>query len=281
MIPAAFEYERAESVEEAIELLARYGEDAKLLAGGQSLLPFMKLRFARPSALVDIGRISELSYVRDDGDAVALGALLTHNQANHEALLADACPLLAHAAGEVGDPQVRHMGTVGGSVAHADPASDIPAVLVALDADLVLRGEGGERSVAARDFFRSAFETELGPQEVLTEIRVAKRPSAGWSYVKFHPRAQDWAIVGVAALVERGDGGIGSASVTLTNMGATPVRATSVEAALTEGEDVASAAARAAEGTSPVSDPFASAEYRRYLAPVLVRRALEEALSRS
>ncbi len=173
------------------------------------------------------------------------------------------------------------MGTVGGSVAHADPASDIPAVLVALDADLVLRGEGGERSVAARDFFRSAFETELGPQEVLTEIRVAKRPAAGWSYVKFHPRAQDWAIVGVAALVERGNGGIGSASVTLTNMGATPVRATSVEAALTEGEDLASAAARAAEGTSPVSDPFASAEYRRYLAPVLVRRALEEALSRS
>ena len=280
MIPAAFDYELAESPEHAIELLGRYGEEAKLLAGGQSLLNFMKLRFARPSALVDIGRISELDYVRDDGDRLAVGALMRYEDAHRDETLWRHCPLLAQASGEVGDPQVRHMGTIGGAVAHADPASDVPSALVALDADIVVRGPGGERTVAARDFFKSQFETDLGPQDLVTEVRVPKVEGRGWSYMKFHPRAQDWAIVGVAALVERSNGGIGKASVTLTNMGPVPLRASGVEQALAAGEDVAGAAQAAAEGTSPVTDPFASAEYRRYLAPILVRRAIEEAMGR-
>jgi aerobic carbon-monoxide dehydrogenase medium subunit len=280
MIPAAFEYEVAESPEHAIELLGRYGEEAKLLAGGQSLLNLMKLRFARPSALVDIGRISELAYVREDGDRLAVGALTRYEDAHRDEALWQHCPLLAHASGEVGDPQVRHMGTIGGAVAHADPASDVPSALVALDADIVVRGPAGERTVAARDFFKSQFETDLGPQDLVTEVRVPKVERRGWSYMKFHPRAQDWAIVGVAALIERSNGGIGRASVTLTNMGPIPVRASGVEQALAAGEDVVQAAQAAAEGTSPVTDPFATAEYRRYLAPILVRRAIEEAMSR-
>jgi carbon-monoxide dehydrogenase medium subunit len=280
MIPAPFEYEVAESPEHAIELLGRYGDEAKILAGGQSLLPLMKLRFATPSALVDVGRLSELDYVREDGDRVAIGATTRYEDAHRNELLRQQCPLLAHAAGEVGDPQVRHMGTIGGAVAHADPASDIASTLVALDAELAVRGPGGERTVAARDFFKSPFETDLGAQDVVTEVRVPKVSDAGWSYKKFHPRAQDWAIVGVAALVERSNGGIGRASVVLTNMGPTPIRATSVEQALADGEDVAQAAQGAIEGTSPVDDAFASSEYRRYLAPILVRRAIEEALGR-
>jgi carbon-monoxide dehydrogenase medium subunit len=280
VIPAAFEYEVAESPEHAIELLGRFGEEAKLLAGGQSLLNFMKLRFARPSALVDIGRISELEYVRDDGDQLAVGALTRYEDAHRDETLWRHCPLLAQASGEVGDPQVRHMGTIGGAVAHADPASDVPSALVALDADIVVRGPAGERTVAARDFFKSQFETDLGPQDLVTEVRVPKVEGRGWSYMKFHPRAQDWAIVGVAALVERSNGGIGKASVTLTNMGPVPLRASGVEQALVAGEDAAGAAQAAAEGTSPVTDPFASAEYRRYLAPILVRRAIEEAMGR-
>ena len=280
MIPAPFEYEVAESVEHASELLGRHGEDAKLLAGGQSLLPLMKLRFARPSALVDLGRLSELAYVREDGDRVAIGALTRYDVLNRDEVLRRACPLLAHAAGEVGDPQVRHMGTIGGGAAHGDPASDVPSALLALDAELVARGPDGERTVTARDFFRGVFETALGPQDVLTEIRVPKTSGTGWSYVKFHPRAQDWAIVGVAALVERSDGGVGRAAIALTNMGPTPLRATAVEQALAGGQDPAAAAEGATEGTEPVTDPFATAEYRRHLATVLVRRAIEEALGR-
>jgi aerobic carbon-monoxide dehydrogenase medium subunit len=275
VIPAPFEYETASSVDEALELLGRYGEDAKPLAGGQSLLSFMKLRLARPSALIDIGRISELAYVREEGDRVAIGALTTYSDAHRNELLTRECPIVAHACGEVGDPQVRHLGTVGGGVAHGDPASDVPAVLVALDADVVLRGAGGERTVAARDFFRSPFDVDMGPQELLTEVRVPRTGGAGWSYVKFHPRAQDWAIVGAAAVVRNG-----SAAVGLTNMGGTPLRATAVEEALAAGEPPEEAARAAAEGTSPVDDVFASAEYRRHLASVIVRRALEEALSR-
>lgn len=275
MIPAPFEYETAESVEQALDLLGRHGEDAKPLAGGQSLLSFMKLRLARPSALIDIGRIGELAYVREEGDRIAVGALTTYDDAHRDELLKRQCPILAYACGEVGDPQVRHVGTIGGGVAHGDPAGDVPAVLLALDAELVLRGTGGERTVAARDFFRSPFDVDLGPQELLTEVRVPRTAGAGWSYVKFHPRAQDWAIVGAAAIVRNG-----SAAVGLTNLGGTPLRAVAVEEALAAGESPESASRAAAEGTSPVDDVFASAEYRRHLAPIVVRRALEEALAR-
>jgi aerobic carbon-monoxide dehydrogenase medium subunit len=281
MIPAAFEYERAESVDEAIDLLGRFGDEAKLLAGGQSLLSFMKLRLAFPTALVDIGRIGELAYVREAGDRIAIGAMTTHEDVHRSELLEEACPLVSHAAGEVGDPQVRHVGTIGGSVAHADPASDVPTVLLALEADLVVRGPGGERTVPATEFFKGTFEPDLGPQDVLIEIRVPHTGSGGWSYVKFHPRAQDWAIVGVAALVERSNGGIGNAQIGLTNMGPVPMRAAAFEQALVSGADVREAAERVTEGTSPVSDPFATAEYRTELARVLARRAVEEALGRT
>lgn len=275
MIPAAFEYERAESVDHALELLGQNGGDSKLLAGGHSLLPLMKLRLAQPSMLIDIGRLSDLSYVREDGDRIAIGALTCHEDVSRSDVLKASCPIVPHAAGEVGDPQVRHFGTIGGSVAHGDPASDLPSVLLALDAEFVVRSSGGERTSAARDFFKGLFEVDLEPQEILTEIRVPKAGSAGWSYQKFHHRAQDWAIVGVAAVASNG-----GAHVALTTMGETPLRATAVEEALASGADIAAAAQHADEGTSPPSDPFGSAEYRRELAKVLTRRALEAAVSR-
>ena len=283
MIPAAFEYERAESVEHAVQLLGQHGEEAKIIAGGHSLLPLMRLRFARPSVLVDIDRLSDLEYVRDAGDHVEIGALTRMADVAANADLQAAAPLLAYAAGQVGDPQVRHRGTIGGSVAHGDPASDPPAVLLALGAELVATGPSGERTVPASEFFKGIFETALAPDEVLTTIRVPKT-NAGWSYQKFHRRAIDWAIVGVAALVERSNGGVGSASVTLTNMGPSAIRASGVEEALTGSDgsaaSLAAAAEHAPEDTSPPSDTNGSAEYRRALATVLVRRALEEALAR-
>jgi carbon-monoxide dehydrogenase medium subunit len=277
MIPAQFDYERADSVDAAVSLLQAHGEDAKLLAGGHSLLPLMKLRLAAPSVLVDIGRIGELSYVREDGDRIAIGALTRHHDVANDALLAEHCPIVSHTAGLIGDPQVRHMGTIGGSVAHGDPASDMPTVLLALDAEFTARGPGGERTIAAGEFFSGLFETALNPDEVLTEIRVPKTGGRGWSYQKFHRRSQDWAIVGVAAVMSGSNGG---AAIAYTNMAESPIRASAVEQALTGSGDAASAASHAAEGTNPPSDTFASAEYRRALAEVLVRRAIEEASSR-
>jgi aerobic carbon-monoxide dehydrogenase medium subunit len=274
VIPAAFDYEVASSADHAVSLLGQHGEDAKLLAGGHSLLPLMRLRLAAPSVLVDIGRIGELDYIRDGGDHVAVGPLTTMEDAHFSELLQRECPILAFTAGEVGDPQVRHRGTVGGTVAHADPASDIPTVLLALDATLVVQGPGGERTVAARDFWKGIFESDLGPQDLLTEMRVPKVPGAGWSYQKFHPRAQDWAIVGVAAVARNG-----GVNVALTNMGETPLRAGAVEQALASGADAAAAAEQALEGTSPPNDALASSEYRRHLARVLTRRAIEGARS--
>jgi carbon-monoxide dehydrogenase medium subunit len=272
MIPASFEYEVAGSVAEAIELLGQR-EDAKLLAGGHSLLPAMKLRIARPATLVDIGRIGDLSYVREDGDAIAIGALTRHHDLATSDLLNASCGILAHTAGLIGDPQVRHRGTIGGSVSHGDPASDLPTVLLTLDADLVVTGPGGERTVPASDFFTGVFETALGPQDVLTEIRVPKAGEAGWAYVKFNRRAQDWATVAVAAVAANGGARVG-----LTSMGATPLRAKGVEEALGSGASPADAAERADEGTSPPSDTAGSSDYRRSLARVLARRALEQAL---
>ena len=265
MIPAAFDYEVAGSVDEAVELLAR--EDAKLLAGGHSLLPAMRIRVARPSLLVDLGRLSELSYVREDGDGIAIGALTRHHDIATSALLGEHCDLLADAASQVGDPQVRHCGTIGGSVAHGDPASDLPTVLLALEAVFVVAGPGETRTVAAADFFQGVFATALGQQDVLMEIRV---PRASGTYVKFHRRAQDWATVGVAAV--RVDG---STRVGLTHMGPTPLRATAVEEALASGSSTGEAAEHAAEDTDPVSDTQASADFRRHLARVLTRRALD------
>jgi carbon-monoxide dehydrogenase medium subunit len=274
MIPAAFDYRRAGSLDDAIHLLREGGEDAKLIAGGHSLLPLMKLRLAAPSLLVDIGRLSDLSYVRDAGDAVAVGALTRHHDVHLSELLAREAPLLAHVAGEIGDPQVRHRGTIGGSLAHGDPASDLPAACLALDARFTLVGPDGERSVAATEFFLGFLETALAPDEVLAEIVIPKAAGAGWSFQKFNRRAQDWAIVGVAAL-RNGSTGIG-----LVNMGSTPLRAGAVESALAAGASIEEAATHASDGLDPPADLNASPEYRRHLAEVLVRRALQEADAR-
>ena len=277
MIPAKFDYEVAESPEHAIALLGET-EDAKLLAGGHSLLPAMKLRIARPTLLVDIGRLDELSYVRDAGDQIAIGALTRHKDVRDAALLQEHCAIVSFTAGQVGDPQVRHRGTIGGSISHGDPASDLPAVLFALDAEMVVRG-ASERIVPARDFCTGVFQTALTAGEMVVEIRVPKLgPSTGWSYTKMARRAQDWATVAVAAVVERSNGSIASASIALTNMGATPVRARAAEEAIASGMGIDEAAALIGEGTNPPSDQAASADFRKHLAKVLGRRALHEAV---
>jgi aerobic carbon-monoxide dehydrogenase medium subunit len=278
VIPAAFDYEVAESVEHALDLLAD-DPDAKVLAGGHSLVPALKLRVARPSRLVDIGRLPELAYVRDGGTFLAIGALTRHTAVQHDPLLQEHCPIVSTTAGMIGDPQVRHRGTIGGSLAHGDPASDMPAVMLALGADLVMTGKGGERVLPAAEFFTGVFETAVGAAELLTEIRVPKLgDSTGWAYRKYHRRAQDWATVGVAALVHRGDGSAVGVSVALASMGGTPLRARGVEDAIAEGASPAEAAEHAAEGTEPSSDTAASAEFRMHLARVLTRRALLDAM---
>lgn len=275
MIPAAFDYVRAESADHAVALLGEHGDEAKLLAGGHSLLPMMKLRLAVPAVLVDLGRVTELSYVRDAGDHVAIGALTRHHDVETSDLLRAEVPLLAHAASHVGDPQVRHRGTIGGTLAHSDPASDMPAALLALDAVLVATGPSGVREIPIAEFFTGYFESALADDEVLTEVRVPKVPRVGWSFQKFNRRAQDWAIVGVAAVHGDGRTGIG-----LINMGSTPLRAAASESALAAGAGISDAAAAADDGTDPSADLNASEEYRRHLARVLVRRALEECATR-
>ncbi|WP_419946942.1 FAD binding domain-containing protein [Candidatus Poriferisodalis sp.] len=272
MIPAAFDYERAGSAAEAIALLGEHGDEAKLLAGGHSLLPMMKLRLAVPSVVVDIGRVTDLSYINDGGDHIAIGALTRHRALETSDLLAAECPLLGHVAGEVGDPQVRHRGTLGGSLAHSDPASDLPAAVLALGGTLVAQGPGGTREIAAGDFFTGYFESALADDEMLTEIRVPKAPGAGWNYQKFNRRAQDWAIVGAAAVTVNG-----GTNVALVNMGSTPLRASATEAALAGGASAAEAAEQAAEGADAPTDLNAAPDYRNHLARVLTRRALEAA----
>jgi len=283
VIPQAFDYEVAESVDHAIELLGQHGDEAKILAGGHSLLPIMKLRLAAPALLVDLGRLEDLKYVRDEGDHIAIGAMTRHSDVETDPILQEHCGLLSYTASLVGDPQVRHRGTIGGSISHGDAASDLPSALLALEGTFVVKGSGGERTVAAGDFFQDYLQTDLAPDEVLTEIRVSKLgQNVGWSYKKFNRRAQDWAVVGVAAVVEKSNGTISSARIGLTNMGSTPLRATAAEGALSgaDASSVAEATSSADEGTSPASDIAASAEYRRHLARVLSRRAVEEALSR-
>ena len=273
MIPAPFTYKRAFSVDEALDLAAQDGDEAKFLAGGHSLLPLMKLRLAVPEVLIDIGRLRELSYVREEDGHIAVGALTNYDELSRSGLLARELPLLAHASGLVGDPQVRHRGTIGGSLVHADPAADLPAVALALDATLVARGPSGGREIAASDFFQSLFETVLEPGELLTEIRIPKPETPRrWAFQKFTKRGIDWAIVGVAV-----QGG----SVALVNMDQTPVRAAAVERALADGAGLRDAAAHAAEGTSPSADINGDRRYREHLARVLVRRALEESQARA
>ncbi len=274
MIPAAFDYVRASSAAEAIQLIGQYGDEAKFLAGGHSLVPAMKLRLAQPTVLVDIGRVSDLSYIRDGGDHIAIGALTRHMDVEKSPVLAEHVPLLAHAAGHVGDPQVRHRGTIGGSLAHADPASDLPATTLALGATYVAEGPNGTREIAAADFYQGYFTSALAPDEMLTEIRVPKMGGAGWSFQKFNRRAQDWAIVGVAAWQRGSECGVG-----LVNMASTPVLASSVATAVAGGASAADAAEAAAAEADPQGDLNASVEYRVHLAKVLTRRALEAAAS--
>lgn len=272
MIPAAFEYKRASSADEAISLIGQYGAEAKFLAGGHSLIPLMKLRLAQPTMLIDIGRIKDLSYIKDAGDHISIGALTRHMDLETSAVLKAHVPLLAHAASQVGDAQVRHRGTIGGSLAHADPASDLPATTLALGATYAVKGPKGERTIAAKDFYKGFLESALKPDEMLTEIRVPKMTGAGWGFQKFNRRAQDWAVVGVAAWRNNGSSG-----VALVNMGSTPILATSVSAALTSGASIGDASELAAAEAAPQDDLNASSEYRIHLVKVLVRRALEDA----
>jgi carbon-monoxide dehydrogenase medium subunit len=280
VIPAEFGYVRAGSVDEAVSALRESGDDAKVMAGGQSLIPLLRLRLAYPSVVVDVGRVSEMRGVREDGDHLVIGAMTTHYEVLHDPLIRQHAGLIAEATETVADPAVRHRGTFGGSLAHADPAGDLPAVALALGAEFVVAGSGGRRTVAAADFFLDYLQTAIAADEVLVEVRVPKL-GAGWGYryEKFHRVAQSWAIVGVATAVRRDNGSIAEARVALTNMGATPVRAVGVEEALAGAslDAISAASERAAEGASPPSDLNGKADYREHLARVLTRRAVTAA----
>ena len=278
MIPASFDYRRAGSVAEAASLLAEYGADAKLLAGGHSLLPLMKLRLAVPSLLIDVGRLPGLSYVRDDNGYLAVGALTRHRDLEQSEVLRKEAPVLSYVASQIGDPQVRHRGTIGGSLAHGDPASDLPAAVLALDGTLVVEGPAGRREIPAADFFVGFLETAIAPDEMLTEVRLPKAPG-GWSFQKFNRRAQDWATVAVVSVAADDTAARSPVRVALVNMGLTPLRARAVEEALAGGAGPSEAASWAAEDTEPASDLNASAEFRAHLVKVLTRRALEETLA--
>jgi carbon-monoxide dehydrogenase medium subunit len=266
MIPAQFEYVAADSAAHAIDLLGQHGDDAKVLAGGHSLLPMMKLRLAAPAVLIDIARTAGLSGISLDGGEIVVGATTRHADLASSELVSTEAPLLAHAASLVGDPQIRHRGTIGGSLAHADPAADLPMALLALGGSVEISGPGGTRSVAADDFFTGFFETAIADGELLTAVRVPRQPGVPWGYQKFVRRANDWAIVGAAAIDGR---------IALANMGSTPLRAGAAEQALAGGASPAEAAELAAEGTTPGEDIHADRDFRCHLARVLTRRALE------
>ena len=285
MIPAKFDYVRPSSVDEAVRALASGGDDAKAIAGGQSLMPLLRLRLAYPERLVDLGGLDSLRGVRDLGDALEIGALTTHYEVVRDPLIRAHCGLLAQAAATIADPAVRHRGTIGGGLAHADPAGDLPAVVTALDATLVAAGPSGSREIRPADFFVDYLTSSLAPGEILTSIRVPKLDGWGYRYEKFNVTAQAWAIVGVAAVARRSNGHVAEARVGLTNMGSVPIRAQATEAAAAGAEasaaGLAAAAARADEGTNPPSDLRAAADYRRHLARVLTGRALAAAAGAS
>jgi carbon-monoxide dehydrogenase medium subunit len=281
MIPSKFDYFRPVSLDEAVHVLGNAGDDGKVIAGGQSLLPLLRLRLANPEVLVDVGGLDDLRGVRDEGGSLLIGAATTHYQLVHDPAIAQHCGLLAEAAETVADPAVRHRGTIGGSLAHGDPAGDLPAVALALDATLTARGPAGDREIAAGDFFVDYLTTALRSDEILTGIRVPKLAGWGYHYEKFHRTAQAWAIVGVAALTRRSNGQVAEARIGLTNMGPVPVRATAAEAAATGAEAsrdaLREAATHADEGTEPPSDLHGAPDYRRHLARVLTGRALSAA----
>lgn len=278
MIPAPFDYVAPQTVEEALAALAAGGDDAKILAGGQSLLPIMRLRMNTPEQIIDLGRIAALREVTEDGDTLVIGATATHDEVRHHPLVMDHAGLLSQTLAQVADPQVRHRGTVGGALVHADPAGDVGTAALALDAQMVIAGPGGTRTVAAQDFFVGLFESAVGEDELLVQIRIPKHTGWGGHYEKFIRTAQQWSIVAVAAAVKVDGGTITDARVALTNMGATPLRARTVEQALVgqppTPDAVRAAAASAADGTEPPTDLNGGADYRQHLAGVLTRRAV-------
>lgn len=278
MIPSTFEYLAPTTIEEALAALTEHGDDAKVLAGGQSLLPILRLRMNTPETVIDLGRIPQLREITDDGDALVIGAMATHDQVRKHALVTEHAVLLSETLGQVADPQVRHRGTVGGALVHADPAGDVGTAALALDAEMVIVGPNGSRTVAAQDFFVGLFTSAVGEDELLTQIRIPKHTGWGGHYEKFVRLVHQWSIVAVAASVKVEGGSIRDARVALTNMGATPLRARSVEQALVgqaPSEDVVRrAVASVADGTEPPSDLNGAADYRKHLAGVLARRAV-------
>jgi carbon-monoxide dehydrogenase medium subunit len=281
VIPAKFDYVAPTSVEEALSALAEAGDEVKIMAGGQSLLPVLRMRLNAPELVIDLGRIESLRGVRDDGDAIVIGALTTHSDVVTDELVRQHALLLSKAAAEVADNQIRHRGTFGGSCAHADPAGDMGPAALALDAEFVIVGSGGTRTVGAQDFFVDLFETAIGEDEILTEVRIPKHTGWGAHYEKFVRVQHQWPSVAVAATVKADGGTISEARIGLTNMGSTPLRASATEAALAGAsatdEAVRAAAEHAADGTNPPSDLNGDSDYRKHLATVLTRRAVLKA----
>lgn len=278
MIPAAFDYAAPTTLEEALSLLAQAGDEGKILAGGQSLIPVMKLRLAAPEHLIDLGKIDGLNGITEDGDVLVIGAMTPHHVVASDPLVARHAGLIQKATQTVADPQVRHRGTFGGALVHADPAGDLPAPALALEAEFVIAGPGGTRTVPAADFFQGLFTTAVGEDEILTQVRIPRTTGWGSDYQKFTRVAQQWSIVGIAAAIRVEGGAIAEARIGLTNMGSVPIRATAVEQALVgcalEEASVKAATASAAEGTDPPSDTNGDANFRRHLAGVLTARAV-------
>ena len=278
MIPAQFDYLAPASVEEALAALAEHGDEAKVIAGGQSLLPVLRMRLNAPGVLIDLGKIGSLRGIREDGDAIVIGAMTTHADVGSDVLVEQHAALITKAMAHLADAQVRHRGTFGGALAHADPAGDLGAPTLALGAEFVIAGSGGSRTVSADDFFVGLFETAIGEDELLTEVRIPKHTGWGAHYEKFVRVAHQWPIVAVAATVKAEGGTISEARIGLTNMGSTPLRATAVEQALVgqpaTDDAVRAAAQAAADGTNPPSDLNGDSGYRRHLATVLTRRAV-------